>query len=56
MMPPSGTPACLIEKTMLRCSFGVSRVSTSLPAGLAVPLLSPTQTLAISANPIEGTR
>ena len=56
MMPPRGTPACFTEKTMLRCSLGVSRVSTSLPAGLAVPLLNPTQTLAISASAREGTR
>ena len=56
MMPPSGTPACLTENTRLRCSRGVNRVSTSLPAGLAVPLLSPTHTLAINASAIDGTR
>ena len=54
--PPSGTPACLIENTRLRCAGGVSRVSTSLPAGLAVPLARPTQALAISASAIDGMR
>ena len=54
--PPSGTPACLIENTRLRCARGVNRCSTSLPAGLAVPLPRPTQALATSASAIDGTR
>ena len=56
IMPPSGTPACLTENIRLRCRGGVKRVSTSLPAGLAVPLPSPTQTQASSASGIDGTR
>ena len=47
--PPSGTPACLIENTTLRWAGGVKRCSTSLPAGLAAPLLRPSAMLATSA-------
>ena len=53
--PPSGTPACLMENTKLRCAGGVKRCSTSLPAGLAVPLESPISTLASSATQADGT-
>jgi hypothetical protein len=54
--PPSGTPACLIENTKLRCAGGVKRCSTSLPAGFAAPLFRPMIMLAISATASDGTR
>jgi hypothetical protein len=39
----------------LRCAAGVKRCSTSLPAGLAVPLERPISTLAPSATHTDGT-
>src|SRR5690606_16860312 len=39
IMPPSGTPACLMENTRLRIPGGENRCSTSLPAGLEAPML-----------------
>ena len=53
--PPSGTPACLIENTKLRCAGGVNRCSTSLPAGLAAPFERPITMLAKSASASDGT-
>src|ERR1700680_837452 len=37
IMPPSGTPVCLIEKNRLRLAAGTCRISRSEDAGLMMP-------------------
>src|SRR6202521_3294358 len=37
IMPPSGTPVCLIEKNRLRRAAGICRIKRSEDAGLMMP-------------------
>jgi hypothetical protein len=48
-MPPSGAPACLAEKIKVRCSGGVVRASTRLPAGTLGALPRPASSAAASS-------